>query len=329
MVAQVRLADGTPVVGLTVESVEAKALTGPDGSFAVTYKEPNLHAHFRFEGAFYKRAYRRDDHGSVIQLLLPELEDLTLGCPEVVCSADLSWELAPGFDARTTVACRPGIERALGKVPKLPATLACRASRAGPPLDLQMKRDGAVLQLSRQPRPIRVTVDADGDPPEACSVMVGEGRAVPEEGGVYLGRASEAVQVSATCDGRAARPRLGDPDKGSVALLWSSSGPVVDVTRQMPWAKRLKIDAKELSGEAWRLEIEAGEDGTWSLPPLLAGTYQLHVSGEAKGPDGPPPDAPVDGELAFGDAVEDRKEGPRLGVLRLTADKLDGVLTLK
>lgn len=284
MVGTLTASDGTPLAGVTVESVEASQKTGPDGHFAVSYKEPSRYVHFQRGGAWYRRLYRTDDEGQVVTLRMPAMDATPVTCAlDDACELVIAWELEPGFTATATLPCTPGQPVALQEHPAAAPQLACRDGREA----VWYAHDG---QIAVRPPPWTASVEVRGPeetPPRGCEVRIG-GAPAEREGNAWTARSWDPVQAAVICDDRPAIPTTLTRERPSATVDWAPDGPVLDLEAAAPSAHAVTLAATGPAGETWRITLRDRGDGTFDLPPLEPGTYRVRVDTEAE----PPPAEP-------------------------------------
>jgi hypothetical protein len=111
---------GRPVAGVRVSSLEAEALTGADGRFAVWFKEPEQFVRFDWEGLSWQRRRLAEDDGRIVSLALPEPVAISLDCASVRRDVLLSWSVGEGLTASQPVQCADGGTRRLRAPPGVP-----------------------------------------------------------------------------------------------------------------------------------------------------------------------------------------------------------------
>lgn len=302
-------AAGAPVVDLTVETLEAKATTDAEGTFAVAWKDTRV-LHFQKDGAWYERRSRLGDAGTVIELVLPERRSLAVTCPPTACNAELRWRLDEGFSARASVACDSAGERRLEGVPEGVPEVTCRAEAGAAPLTLRVTAEPGRLLLASPVPLTRVHVRG----PE-CVVSVGDTVARPTDDGDYAVQIDAPAWVRAVCGGRPTLPIRVEPG-ATAEVPWSAEGPTLHLG-----PRGAVVDTLVLVATEWTLPLGRSDDG-FPLPDLPAGTYRVLASG----PEGPapellavePPEPSRSGVLAV------RGEGAALvGRLRVDDNGLD------
>lgn len=330
MAGRVLDATGYPVKGLSVETVEERDVTDDDGAFAVQYKPPDTFVHFRWQGAWYQRAYRTDDDGGVTEIRLPFVRDVAVRCALAdPCDAELSWTFADGLTARATARCEPGRELTLAGLPKDAASVRCGAApgQSAPPVAADDA--GAVITLTPPPVPVRVEVRGEeGAAADGCRVRVGASDAAPSGDGFFVAHAAGTVTVSAVCDGRPALPRtVNVAEATEVTLEWSPVGPVLDVSAPVPLAGELTLVWEPEGRAGWMLRVAPSPDGTYALPPLPAGRYRVAIGDPGLLAAVPAPAGDTEpGVLRVVSVTpgDGNAPGGLVGVLRLDEDKTDG-----
>jgi hypothetical protein len=116
IVGHLKSHDGRPVPGVEFETLEARAVTGADGRFAVNWKDPDRIALARIGDLIIERRYVPEDEGQVVDLVLPALARRDLIC-DAACTATITWALPRGLTLRRVQACTVGAALPLGPVP--------------------------------------------------------------------------------------------------------------------------------------------------------------------------------------------------------------------
>jgi hypothetical protein len=319
---------GMPLAGVPVESLEARERTDEEGRFAVQYKPPDELVHFVWNGTWYKRVYRDEDAGKVVDVKLPPVRDAKLSCAlDQPCDLELGWDLGEGLTARVTTACTPGAEPVLlPSIPKGTPSLQCRGAEGNRAAVLEDR--GETMEILPPPVPVRVEIRAEeGREPSDCAVQIGRRAGVASGEGFWTAEATGTVTVSAVCEGRHAVPKTVRAGAGEVALDWSPTGPDVDLAG-MPLASDLYL-VREGAGDdpGWMIRVPAGADGRFALPPLASGSYRVAVGDPGRlavvsAPAEPAP-AGVLQVLAVtpGDGTS---PGGLVGLLRLEEDLVEG-----
>lgn len=276
MIGRVLDANGDPVAGLDVTTIESETRTDDDGRFAVTYKEPSRWVSFTLDGLRYQRAYRPDDDGTVVEIRLPATERTGLGCEFAApCEATLTWQLGDDLEATARATCDRDEAYVLDAAPAgLPSEVTCRNDVTGPdaPARAVAKNRGLIVT----PPPVTLTIDlttASSDLPSNCRVDV-DGTTVPRTGaGSYAAQVFGHVQVDVWCDAIPAVPRkyyVREP--ASVTVDWMPDTPSIDIAPTLPWATSLSIAALEGRSRGWLLHVPV-DNGQAVLPPLEPGVY--------------------------------------------------------
>lgn len=314
MVGRVLDATGSPIEGVSVETVEARSRTDAEGHFAVGWKKPAFYVHFWRDDLWYRRRLQPEDEGVSVDLQLPALSNRMLSCElRTACEAELIWDLGSGFSAKATAHCEPDTLIDLKRVPSSTPEVTCRPSASAGTLGLHV-HDGEPIRVTPPLVPVRVEVRADTpEPPALCDVRVDNRTVATVEGG-WEGRAWGDVTVSATCDGWPAAPasvKVTEP--GTAFLEWSPTGPSIDFAGHLNGVDTFFLAR---AGQ-WMIELKAGDGGVAALPPLSAGSYVLASKGAAV--------AVVGGsESGVAYLHVDPDTGAFAGVLNLDADVLDG-----
>lgn len=325
MVGRVLGADGAPLTGLTVQTVETAARTDDEGRFTIAWQDPNQHVHFTHHDVWFQRRYRAEDAGRVVDITLPAARDAQLRCGEQACAVTLSWPLGPGYEARVSRTCVPGATFPLAAVPRSTPSVSCRGAAEQPTLDDR----GDALVLEPPLAALRVELRAvDGALPSGCRVHVGSREGRPAGEGFWAADIASPSTVSASCAGRPARPVLAARDAGTVTLEWSAQGPEVDVVELAPWAATLTLAPRQ--GDGWTLRIAARPDGTFALPPLTEGVYAIRIDG-ASSPTPPVEDWTSPEQGPPGTLKLDPVEGAEalVGLLTLEGDLLEGAVPVE
>lgn len=278
MIGIVLDADGTPITGLSVETVEARWVTDDEGRFAVNYKEPSQYLHFQHEGMWYRRYYQPGvDDDKVITLQLPATTSRRIRCLHEPCDATLVFDLEDGFTATARGRCDDGEQKPIitpedTVVPKA----TCRTSTTAPdkPIHPTYKLD--VLQLSGPPATLTVNLFTHTkELPKSCTVRIDGEPAKPAGSSAYSAKVFGRVQYDAICDGVPATPAaayvVGD---GAVDLGWRPTSPTLDVGALASWATHVMVMRHAPEGAMWELSIPV-KQGKARLPPLPAGTYKF------------------------------------------------------
>ncbi|MEZ4322705.1 MAG: hypothetical protein R3F61_34880 [Myxococcota bacterium] len=274
-------ASGAPVVDQLVETVESTVRTGPDGEFGLYYKPPDTHIHFTRDDTWFRRAYRPDDEGTVVEVRLPETRALDVDCGAFTCALQLTWELGPSFTARRNGRCEAGKTTTLPGSPEgEPTAVSCREKVTEPELALSWRRVGNRLDLLPPLRDLVVKVVGDEGVP-TCQVYVDDTQLASRDDGAFTGSGRDGAVVQAVCEGRAAIPVSVPPGAGEVEVGWMNEGPTL---RPPPGMELDRLQLVQSGG--WTLLHRADRGGGFALPPLPAGSYtiQLYTSEPAEVP---------------------------------------------
>lgn len=283
LVGRVLGADGAPLVGLRVESLEASATTDADGAFAVAWQAPNHHAHFEWRGVIYARGLQPGDAGTVVELPLPPQRQVGVQCPQEDCALELSWPLQQGFTASVSTRCSSGEVLPARHVPVAEPEVRCTVGRGTDAREAAYAFDdrGEVLALGPPLQSLRVELRSEAGPlPDRCVVHVGDRVAQRAGPGFWTAEASGRVTVGAVCEGRPAAPVGVEAGAESVALLWSPTGPALQLQALAPGARGVELLAEAAEGGWWRERFAPAQDGSFPLPALAPGTYRVLVHGE-------------------------------------------------
>ncbi len=342
MTGFVRSAEGTPIAGLSVQSPEARAVTGDDGRFAVSYKEPTQFVFFDRDGLRWRRTWQPADRGD-IAIQLPEQSARILHCSmPLPCEATLTWTWPDGLAASATVPCEPG-DRLVRDLPSgVPAAATCRDDAASPDRPVAVRpwvgphiAGGFVEGLQVYPGTValQVQIEPSGRGPTGpCAIVVnGTSHDVTGLGPIEV-PVWGWVETWAVCDGRPGPVRRARVQSDAALTVdWRPDGPILDL-------RPLGVDAERVTlgrpatpeggpGNGWLMTLPKLEPGRWALPPLSTGRHHL-------GFDAPDeevvfrsyrPEVPSDVVWIEDDAtVARRPDGDRYGLVEPTAPLLTG-----
>ena len=267
MVGRLVDATGAPLSDVVIQTVEAQARTGGDGQFAVSWREPTQVIHFERGDVFWQRAYQPEDASRQVLIQLPRERDVRLVCGGASVESTLRWEFEEGLTARVPLRCEPEKVLSLSRIPgRIPVLEGVE--------DWYVADGSRELRLYPRERPIRVEVRAaEGVNYVACEVQVAGAPATPAGEGLWVGKGAGDVAVGARCDGRPAWPQRVPLDEGSVTLDWAPVGPSVDLASVVPEAHRIVFFPT--ADPMLAIDEIAGFDGSFALPPLVAGSYRL------------------------------------------------------
>jgi len=341
MVGIVLDADGTPLEGVSVETVEARSVTDAQGRFGVNYKEPAQHVFFEHDGVRYQRDYLSGDDGTVVTIRTIETTPRALSCDTPApCQAALDWDLGDGLHARIVSDCDPAYPEAVPMPQGMPDEATCRPDTTAPAVPHGIRayqaldaRGGFVEGLQIHPPPVRLTLrltSPDRPMPDRCEVLVDGAPARPVGNGVYEAQVWGRVSAWAVCDGI-----LGRPDALLVykpvewPLTWHRDHPVLDLREHWPDTRKVSLAQRSGRGHGWVVDLPRRKDGTWQLPPLVAGRYNLGLDAPHREvrykqfrPEMPPGLVFVEGA----DIAAMRDDGSTYGVLDLTETVTSGTL---
>lgn len=327
MVGRVVDVGGLPLAGVDVMTLEERVPTDAEGGFAIQYKPPETFVNWSHGGAWYRRVFRPEDQGKVLEIRLPALRDVDLFCEvappagvtaQPCARVELAWDLGDGLFAKADVAC--------GRIPTRLVAVPVGAPTATCGVPVRVAEEHAGLVVRPPSTPVRVEIRADeGLAPRSCVIRIGDRLASPMEGGFYTAEAAGRVQVGGACDGRPLFPRWVDAAEGSVALDWSASGPSLDLAGLPVPAGSLRL-IREIDGAT--LEVAAGADGVYLLPPLPEGRYRFGVGDPAALATLSPPAVVPPGAMRILAQVPTTPGNPGglAGVLVLAADFEEGKL---
>jgi hypothetical protein len=110
MVGHLLDAEGNPIQGATVESLEARFTTDEKGHFAVSYKAPTQYVFVSRDGVWVERHYRPEDDKADVALRMPALASRMFACEvDEACEARLVWETEAGTKAIVRGKCDPEV----------------------------------------------------------------------------------------------------------------------------------------------------------------------------------------------------------------------------
>lgn len=277
MIGVVSDAAGAPIPGLSMDTIEAHAVTDAEGRFGVNYKEPSQWVGFEHQALAYRRTWRPEDNGTVVQIQVPPTQPATLRCELVEpCDAVMTWELPEGLTISSRLRCDRTAPLQHPGLPAGPPTHAsCRATTTAPeqPLFVQPSADGYVI--SPPPVPLRIQLISEELPlPERCEVEV-DGRGVTPQGdGAYVAKVFGTVTIVGRCDRIPATPRRAYVrDPAELEIVWSRTTPTLDLSTAAPWVDRLTVLAIEGTETGWTIELPRSPSGVFVLPPLPKGAY--------------------------------------------------------
>jgi hypothetical protein len=335
MVGTIRDPSGAPLAGVQVETLEARWTTDADGRFAVNYKEPSQWLEFQHDGVRYRRFYRPEDDGKVVDVVLPAVAPTRLACEmDASCTGTLTWTLTDGLTAQVSAPCDRDDAQTVPAAPSgAPDQATCRTAPAAPdePAKVRVRDDGLIM--SPPLVPVRVELVTQSDPlPSACEVRVDGQPASRIEDGTYRGDVFGYTVVTATCDGIPATPKaFYTRQEFSFQLLWTPVVPKVEILE--PKVTELVLAQIAGTNGGWQLVLPASPDGSFLLPPLGPGTYAFGANMDPKRLAHIKPVAdlrpgvlhwrPIDREAWAGDRPE------ALGVLVLEGELLEGTLPVQ
>ncbi len=139
-------AQGYPVAGLRLASIEAEGETDAEGGFEVAYKSDAPYLQFEHLGAWYRRHYLPEDQGHTVKLALPQTRDVEVRCPGQPVQIEFNWSLGQGFDAYLQIDCVPGDSMGVQGVPLAAPTATARRS-AGAAQAVKVRDQGSLWSL--------------------------------------------------------------------------------------------------------------------------------------------------------------------------------------
>lgn len=329
MVGVLRQADGSPLVGQKVSTLETDDTTDEAGRFEVIWQPPNQHVSIRRSGLVIGRTYQAaEDDGRVLQLTLPAMRQAVLACPPTPCDVVATWPLEDRFEATLRLRCKEALAtHTLFEVPEATPTVRCTTGKGAleTEVPVQVVDQGSTLTLAPPVPPVVVEVRAVSGPlPGDCEVFVGGVPATPRDG-AWEATGRGPATVRAHCGDRPARPAVvqADAPPERVVLEWSPTGPDLDLPE--PFDGALQLVAEQGEGAGWSLPV-APQEGVYRLPPLSAGSYRVLMvaEGEEAALLAAPPPA-VDDHLVLAPTAG----ASRVGRLVLTRDLDDGAVAVR
>lgn len=265
-------AEGYPVKGLQVASIEAEGVTDAEGRFQVAYKSDAPYVRWAHLGVWYRRHYRPEDQGRQVHVDLPAPRRVEVACPADPMQFEFSWTLGAGFDAYVHVTCEPGERVRVEGAPKGAPSVVARG-RNGEETEVTLKEQGSTWTISTPPAPVVLDVVAPESGEVACQARTRE-RVLPRlDAGRFTVEISEPTWVHVTCGGRPTVPVRVDPADGVRRVLWSPEGP--GLAMSLPESEFGWLVAEEAG---WTLPLRGGPENHIPLPALAKGTYRLMVA---------------------------------------------------
>lgn len=285
MIGTLHDAGGAPLVGVAVETVEARSITDAEGRFGVHYKDPSRYVHLTHEGIWFKRSYQTADDGTVVRLELPARETRAFDCDaNEACQATLTWQLSETLEAVVRTTCDPDEPPKSLTVPAglAPTSVVCRVGPTGADAPLHVWPTATGARLSPPPVTLEVDVDFDASDesliPTSCDVTVDGVSAQRVGPRRYAAEVFGRVTVRALCDGIPAEPKtVVARESARVHLAWTPETPTLDLLPHVPWASSVALVRTYGNDALWRLDVQAGNDGLVHLPPLTPGRYLLAI----------------------------------------------------
>lgn len=276
MVGHLVDADGQPLGGVEIETVESRWKTEPDGAFAVNYKEPAQMLAFTRDNIEYTRHYRPEDDKQDVLIKVPPAVERIVRCEmEAPCDAELDWDLGDAITASTTLKCDRDNPIRLDAAPlPFPSSAACRVDGKDVPMKL-LDVDGTLV-IAPPPVPVSVRLSVPGSEAEhTCSVSVSGQPATRNPDGLWVGEGIGLVQLDAICDGVPAVPaRWYVRTPSELPLVWRPADITLDLHEQLPWATNLLMFAMGENG-GWLLDLKPDADHKYHLPALAPGGYVI------------------------------------------------------
>lgn len=343
MVGQLLDSTGSPLPGVQVHTVEARSVTDEEGRFGVSYKEPAQWVGFEHEGLRWRRSYLPTDAGRDVAIQLPDLHEQVFVCDmPLPCAATLLWRLDDGLRASLPLDCDQEPERQLRKrAPAGPPTsVTCRDDPASPDRPVAIRKwtgstaeNDVVHGMQVFPELVDMTLRlerADAHTARSCEVWAGgepaqpvppDPNAEPPGDARFRARVWGWVPVWAVCDGLIGPPQVWRMQQDAeVRVAWAPPQSSLDLRAHHPQVERVLLAKPARPGPGWVIELPRNPDGTWQLPPLRPGRYQLGLDAPEEEvlykefrPDMPPDVIFVEGT----DIAERRGDGSLYGVLDL------------
>lgn len=276
---------GVPVIGTSVETVEAASVTAPDGRFAVSFKAPTQFVRFTHDDVQFERHLQPDDHGKDVQIKLPALATRTVYCDaDVVCQASMSWDLGGGLKAKARVACDPSERtvRVVAPAEGLPAEASCTIDPTQPDLPLRPLPKGEAVRLAPPPVPFKVQLVADAaeaqTPPQRCQLQADHEPMTGSGEGVYTAQVFGVTLITGDCDGVPFAPTPFIVRKpASAEVHWFRNTPRVDLSDEIKGLDSILFSSYDDGRRRWSLSVAAQPDGTFIVPRLPAGFYLIGI----------------------------------------------------
>ena len=311
-------AEGEPVEGFLVVSMEAQARTAEDGTFDLRITPDNRLVHFTEGDTWFRQIVQPEHQGTVVPMTVPKTIERTLWCPEVDCALTLTWDFGTGFEGQVSPKCAPGERIELAQAPEGKPVAQCLEGKGSEQtkVPVVVSEFGPELRVSQRRLALNITVQGDVSSKD-CAVRVGERIAppVPESVGHWEVEVLGPAQVSARCRGIPTAPVLVDPTETTeVTVAWVEQTPTLALTKLAPWAHELVL-ASEGADPGWSMRLLPDDQGTVVLPPLVRGNYRLMVRAADRDVPlvSPPPSEAAPGVATFG-PVTDRTQVGRLVV---------------
>lgn len=332
MVGHLLDAEGNPIRGVTVESLEARFTTDEEGHFAVSYKAPTQYVFVSRDGVWIERHYRPEDDKVDVELRMPALASRTFACEvDEECEARLVWETEAGTKAIVRGKCDPEVMTVRFTAPATgtPTEAFCRSAPDQPETRLGIRDSGSFLRLTLPPVPLTVKLQTNAPQlPQRCT-LTADGQPVENSGeGSWVASTFGRTQLLAQCDGIYATPKmLIVRVPAEVTMNWSPNTPTLDLRAEAPVAQRLLLTQIMGRNNGWSLPLDARPDGTFVLPQLTPGTYIAGVDTTLEQLLAVKPAADLEpGTLHVTELPGDQAGGrtPTVGVLILEKDLRDG-----
>lgn len=284
MVGTVVDADGAPIAELSVQSIEASTVTGADGQFGLSYKEPTRFVWFTKDQVTFERHYRPDDLGTSVVVHTPAVAPRAFSCEmDTTCEVRLVWDLGEGTRAIVRGLCDTEERRVRFNAPATgsPVEAWCRdpATPGAPDVALHVADGGTHVRLTPPWVTLDVAVSADpDDAPDHCEVRVDGEVADRGAPGHWTRDVFGNVTIAADCDGVPATPkRLILRNPAGTTVRWHRVTPELDLREIAPGAQSVWLRAVEGDERGWDLTLSPNARGTFTLPRLPQGGYLVTV----------------------------------------------------
>ena len=265
-------AEGYPVKGLQVASMEAEGVTGAEGRFEVAYKSDAPYVQWEHLGVWYRRYYQPEDEGRQVRVDLPAPRRVEVACPVDPMQFEFSWALGAGLDAYVHVTCEPGGRARVEGAPQGAPSVVARAPTGEERL-VTLEEQGNTWSMNAPSASAVLEVVAESFDGVSCQARTRE-RLLPSLGARrFAVEVSEPTWVYVTCGGRPSVPIRVRPGDRDLRVPWSSVGPGLALS--LPEGEFGWLVAEQAG---WTLPLLGGPDSHVPLPSLAGGTYRLMVT---------------------------------------------------